>query len=270
MIQDFFEKFDNAYHNFTPSENDKAICFENGEVLAKCNNGVIDFPNALSIGGEATYLFSIDSERFFLCSSQPFDDYKYYNTSIFRTMLPKKYAFAGETAMQLNNWYQDNKYCGRCGSLMTKCTDERAMQCTCSNRVYPKISPAVIVAIISGNKLCLTKYNRPNAHWALVAGFNEIGETIEDTVRREVMEETGLSVKNLVYYKSQPWGFTSTLLYGYFCRVDGDDTITIDNDELKAAQWFSSDEIEFDDDDLSLTREMIDKFKSFRLKNKES
>lgn len=63
------------------------------------------------------------------------------------------------------------------------------------------------------------------------------------------------------YYKSQPWGFTSTLLYGFYCEVDGDDTVNVDNFELKEGKWFLPDEITFDDDDLSLTREMIDSFK---------
>ena len=79
----------------------------------------------------------------------------------------------------------------------------------CGNTVYPKICPAVIVAIHDGDRLVLTKYkDRPVKHYALVAGFNEIGESIEETVHREVLEETGLRVRNLRFYKSQPWVFT--------------------------------------------------------------
>ena len=66
--------------------------------------------------------------------------------------------------------------------------------------------------------------------FALIAGFNEIGESIEDTVRREVLEEVGLRVKNLKFYKSQPWTFTDTLLMGFYAQLDGDDTITIQED----------------------------------------
>ena len=88
------------------------------------------------------------------------------------------------------------------------------------NTVYPKICPAVIVAIHDGDRLVLTRYkDRPFKHYALVAGFNEIGESIEETVHREVFEETGLRVKNLRFYKSQPWTFTDTLLFGFFAEA---------------------------------------------------
>ena len=83
----------------------------------------------------------------------------------------------------------------------------------------------------------LSKYEgRDLKQYALIAGFAEIGETIEETVHREVMEEVGLKVKNLRYYKSQPWSFSGTLLFGFFCDVDGDDTLTVDHKELSIAQ----------------------------------
>ena len=85
--------------------------------------------------------------------------------------------------------------------------------------IFPKIAPAVIVALTHGNKILLTKYaaTRDYKKYALIAGFVEIGETVEETVEREVMEEVGLKVKNLRYYKSQPWGYDSNVLMGYFC-----------------------------------------------------
>ena len=88
-----------------------------------------------------------------------------------------------------------------------------------------------------------TKYKTGFAHNALVAGFTEIGETMEETVKREVMEETGLKVKNIRYYKSQPWGIASDILLGYYCDVDGDDTITMDESELKYAEWVKREDI---------------------------
>lgn len=86
--------------------------------------------------------------------------------------------------------------------------------------VFPKISPAVIVAVTDNDRVLLTKYaGRTYKNYALVAGFNEAGETIEQTVRREVMEEVGLKVKNLKYYKSQPWGLSGSLLSGFFVSL---------------------------------------------------
>ena len=104
------------------------------------------------------------------------------------------------------------------------------MRCACcGNMVYPKIAPAVIVGVIYDNKILMTKYSdREYKKYALIAGFTEIGETAEETVRREVMEEVGLHVKNIRYYKSQPWALSGSLLAGFFCELDGDDTISRD------------------------------------------
>ena len=137
------------------------------------------------------------------------------------------------------------------------------MKCPkCGRLVYPKICPAVIVAVCNGDKLLLTKYaGREYHNYALVAGFAEIGETIEDTVRREVYEETGLHVKNLKYYKSQPWTFTDTLLFGFFCELDGSAEIRVDHDELSIAEWVKREDIDVINDGISLTNEMICVFK---------
>ena len=127
---------------------------------------------------------------------------------------------------------------------------------------YPKICPAVIVAVSDGERLLVSRYrDRPFRGWALIAGFVEIGETLEDTVRREVLEETGLRVKNLRYYKSQPWALSGSLLAGFFCELDGDDTISLQEDELSVGKWAHADDLELEDDGISLTREMILKFK---------
>ncbi|MBO5104568.1 MAG: NUDIX domain-containing protein, partial [Ruminococcus sp.] len=103
--------------------------------------------------------------------------------------------------------------------------------------------------------------NRGVAYNALVAGFTEIGETLEETVSREVMEEVGLKVKNIKYYKSQPWGFSGGILAGFFCEVDGSDTLTVDKSELSSAVWTERNDISGQPDDYSLTNEMMMCFK---------
>ena len=110
----------------------------------------------------------------------------------------------------------------------------------------------------------MSKYaGRSTTHYALIAGFAEIGETIEETVRREVYEEVGLRVKNLRYYKSQPWSFSDTLLFGFFAELDGeDDSITLDTRELATADWFTREEAPAQPLNISLTSEMIWKFKN--------
>ena len=109
---------------------------------------------------------------------------------------------------------------------------------------FPKICPAVIVGVTDGNRILMSKYaGRSYKKYALLAGFTEIGETVEETVAREVMEEVGLKVKNIRYYKSQPWAFSDTLLMGFYCDLDGDAEVTLDEEELALAEWFERDEI---------------------------
>ncbi len=139
---------------------------------------------------------------------------------------------------------------------------ERALRCPdCGNIIYPRINPAVIVGVIKDDELLLTKYRTGFAHNALVAGFAEIGETLEETVAREVMEETGVSVKNIRYYKSQPWGMAEDLLVGFYCEADGDSEIRMDENELKYAAWVKREDIVLQPNNLSLTNEMMKLFK---------
>lgn len=88
-----------------------------------------------------------------------------------------------------------------------------------------------------------------------------MGEPIEETVRREVMEEVGLKVKNITYFKSQPWSFSDTLLMGFFCELDGEGEISIDQEELAMAEWFRREDMPVKEEDLSLTNAMMMAFK---------
>ena len=192
-------------------------------------------------------------------------EYSVETLRVLRRTKPKEECYAGETAYHLYVWYRDNSFCGRCGEHLEYSHKERAMICpSCGNVVYPQIAPAVIVGILnsSGDKIVMTRYaGREYKGHALVAGFCEIGETAEDTVRREVLEEVGLHVRNIRYYKSQPWGFDSNLLFGYYCTADEDEPIHMDDGELAKAVWVSRDEIGEEERNLSLTAEMIMHFK---------
>ena len=128
---------------------------------------------------------------------------------------------------------------------------------------YPKICPAVIIGVTDGNRILMSKYaGRAYKKYALLAGFTEIGETVEETVQREVMEEVGLKVKNIRYYKSQPWSFSDTLLMGFYCDLDGSGSIILDREELAMAEWFEREEIPEVTSHESLTNEMIMRFKN--------
>lgn len=216
---------------------------------------------------EYTYLFSIDEERYYLVEEinrERLSAFTMENTEIFRRADPQYRAFAGITGYQLYSWYKNHRYCGHCGSSMKKDKKERMLYCEeCHNMEYPKICPATIIGVTDGNRLLMSKYaGRAYKKYALLAGFVEIGETVEETVKREVMEEVGLKVKNVRYYKSQPWSFSDTVLMGFYCDLDGDDSITLDEEELALAEWFEREEIPAGPQRDSLTNEMIMKFKN--------
>ena len=130
---------------------------------------------------------------------------------------------------------------------------------------FPKMAPAVIIGLTNNDQIMMTKYaGREYKRYALIAGFTEIGETAEETVHREVMEEVGLKVKNIRYYKSQPWGFDSNLLMGFFCDLAEEGEIRLEEEELSLAEWVDYRDVPDDPEGLSLTREMMTYFRKQR------
>lgn len=275
MIQDIEpHQYRNEYHPVPPDKSSIALYYEDHVTLVKLTQDEIEFPRFSDlerlneeIYEDYTYLFSIDGERYYLVQEinrERLSSFTLENTEIFRKADPQYRAFAGITGYQLYNWYQNHKYCGRCGQMMEKDDKERMLYCKeCHNMEYPKISPATIIGVLDGNRILMSKYaGRTYKKYALLAGFVEIGETVEETVKREVMEEVGLKVKNVRYYKSQPWSFSDTVLMGFYCDLDGDDKITLDEEELALAEWFEREDIPVVPSRDSLTNEMIMKFKN--------
>ena len=275
MIQDIQpHRYDNRHRQVPPDHDSFALYYEERSALMKRTAEGIEFPRFRDlerlneeIYEDAVYLFTIDEDRYYLVqeiSREPLSEYAMENTEIFRTAEPGYRAFAGITGYQLHSWYGSHKYCGRCGSLMKRDDRERMLRCgECGNMEYPKICPAVIIGVTDGNRLLMSKYaGRAYKKYALLAGFTEIGETAEETVAREVMEEVGLRVKNIRYYKSQPWSFSDTLLLGFYCDLDGEGAVTLDREELALAEWFEREEIPDVTSTESLTNEMIMRFKN--------
>ena len=275
MIQDIGEHtFDNQYHPCPPDRESYALYYEDHAALVRKYPDRIEFPKFRDIERlnediyeDAVYLFSIDGERYYLVEEINRERQSHFtmeNTEIFRYAEPQYLAFAGITGYQLHNWYQSRRFCGKCGRRMKKDSKERMLYCeSCHNMEFPKICPAVIIGVTDGDKILMSKYaGRTYKKYALLAGFTEIGETLEETVQREVMEEVGLKVKNIRYYKSQPWSFTDTLLMGFYCDLDVGDAITLDREELAMAEWFQRDEIPVEPERDSITNEMIIRFKN--------
>jgi NAD+ diphosphatase len=268
MVQDIYpSKLKNEYFNYKIRENDLLLAFDSeGKILVTEKEGKAVFLTGKDCEvKDAVYLFSLDDTRYFLKLGDEPDgkeNLDRYSVREVREKFSQKDVFVIFTGYHLWKWYNDNKYCGKCGARLKTDDKERALRCPdCGNIIYPRINPAVIVGVIKDDELLLTKYRTGFAHNALVAGFAEIGETLEETVAREVMEETGVSVKNIRYYKSQPWGMAEDLLVGFYCEADGDSEIRMDENELKYAAWVKREDIVLQPNNLSLTNEMMKLFK---------
>lgn len=272
MIQDIgLQRYNCEYKKKEPVDHSIVLCYCKNRVLLSDDNnkvlptyGELKEKNTIQQSG-IVYLFSIDKTEYYLLNDELEyidEKYTYYNVRAVREFASLEECFTISTGYQLFLWYRDNKYCGRCSHELQPGENERMLFCPdCSNMVYPKIAPAVIVGIMDDDKILMTKYaDREYKKYSLVAGFCEIGEAAEDTVRREVMEEVGLKVKNIRYYKSQPWGFDSNLLLGFFADLDGENVITREEAELAVAEWIERKDTVGMNDGISLTREMIEVF----------
>ena len=209
MIQDINpHKLYNQYDpNKRPEEGSRVFTFRDSPenkrdiqllVKIKDEGKILDIPKRADFDKDLrddsfTYLFSVDDESFFLLDSKDAGkvekkgDYSFVSFTELRNMYlnPKEYVYAAFTAYQLAEWYSVTKYCGKCGAENENDKLDRARTCPkCGNKIYPRINPAVIIGVTDKetDSIVLTKYRRGYGFNALVAGFTEIGETLEETV----------------------------------------------------------------------------------------
>lgn len=180
-------------------------------------------------------------------------------------ILGERAFFEAGRAFQLMEWSRHNKYCGRCGALMHDSTSETARECAeCGMTSYPPVSPAIIVAVRKGDSLLLARSPRfPKGRYSVLAGFVEPGETLEETVEREIMEEVSIRVKNIKYFGSQPWPFPHSLMVGFTAEWESGD-IRADGVEIEDAGWFEPDSFPEMPPSISISRRLIDDFISGR------
>jgi NAD+ diphosphatase len=170
------------------------------------------------------------------------------------------YLLAGR-ALQIVSWDQTNQFCGRCGAGTTPLKGERAKKCPrCGLISYPRLSPAVITAVLKGDQILLARRAGTRVPmFSILAGFVEPGETLEDCLKREVFEEVGIRVKNLRYFSSQPWPFPNSLMIGFIAEYESGE-IKPDGLEVSEARWYSASSLPNIPPKFTIARDLIDWF----------
>lgn len=262
-------KLHNEFRIQEPESHDYFIrTFNNRVLLKKVGNEyqiphICDFPNI-----PCHYLLSVDGSSYFLDNQIESEEvpagYEFVPNRAFRTLKDKLERLGGATAFHLAHWESLNKFCGHCGHAMDRSAKERAMVCPhCKNTVYPRISPVVIVAVHNGDQLLMARnLDHPDkSRLFLISGFVEIGESLEQAVEREVMEEAGLHIKNIEYFGSQPWPFSDSLIAGFTAELDGSAELHIQESEIETAMWVKREDIPEYDTSVSISSCLIEDFR---------
>ncbi len=266
-------QFNNHFLNDkTLNDQDYIFHFNSDSLLLKAIGDEFELPQKsdfieIADNTEKTFLFTLNNTPCFIIWSEikaKSSNIVYKEIGIFRTLKTKETAWLILVGFHLRNWYTQNRYCGNCGSKTQQKQDERALIChNCNTTIYPKISPAVIVAIICNDKILLARNANFTGGWfSLIAGYTDIGETLEETVIREVKEEVGIDVKNIRYYKSQPWPLSGSMMIGFVAEADENQPIQIDEKEIAEAAWFKRDNLPQHSSTISIAGEMIERFEN--------
>ena len=180
--------------------------------------------------------------------------------AIFAAVDDEFFGVAGR-AKQIVAWQATHRFCGRCGGETERAEGEMAMRCArCGMMHYPRVSPAVIVRVTRGEEVLLARSpGFPPGLFSVLAGFVEPGESIEETVRRELREEVGIEVENLGYFGSQPWPFPNSLMIGFTAEYAGGE-LKPEPGEIEAAAFYAPDDLPQLPPRVSIARRMIDAF----------
>ena len=251
-----------------------------GEKILTARNGNGEFQHRLVVGeselpgraeeiadSDGLHFLGLWNERPCLCAKlrEDFaapDAFSFMGRRELYGLVPDEEFKTAGFAFQISDWLRLNRFCGGCGGRNQPHKTQRALVCqACGHTIWPRINPAIIVLIHRGSEAALlirAPHFAPGIY-STVAGFVEPGESMEETVHREIMEETGVRVKNLRYYRSQPWPFPSSLMIGFFAEYESG-TPRADGEEIIEARWFARDGLPMLPGPLSLGRQMLDRF----------
>ena len=161
-------------------------------------------------------------------------------------------------AFQIYDWIYKQKFCARTGNQLSDVNDDLSKFCSnCKRDYFPKMSPCILVAVTNNNRILLVKHNNEiRTLSTVIAGFVELGESLEECVKREVQEEVGLQVTNIKYLESQSWPFPNQLMMAFTAEAISDE-IEIDNNEILEANWFQKDDLPHIPPEPSLSNKLI-------------
>ena len=245
--------------------------FEKSRILIHCENGACFIPDDRTIKesgitpSHRIFLGSFGEQQCYAAEMSVGDavpePYALMDLRVLLDTIGDELFWIAGLANHLLDWDRSHRYCGRCSHPTEDKTDERAKYCpACGLINYPRLSPAVIVAVVRDDKLLLARNKRfKGPFYSVLAGFVEPGETLEDCVRREIHEEVGLAVDNIRYFGSQPWPFPNSLMVGFVADYAGGE-IQVDNTELLEADWFSADSLPQVPPRVSIARQLINWF----------
>ena len=249
--------------------------FEKNNILINCENDACLIPDTGTIKihdsqlSKKLFLGSLGNRPCYAAELNPGDlaiaPFAWMDLRLLLDRLSDDLFWIAGRANHLLDWDRSHRFCGRCSHPTKDKPDERAKQCpACGLINYPRLSPAVIVAVIHDNKILLARNKRfRGPFYSVLAGFVEPGETLEACVQREIREEVGVSVKNIRYFGSQPWPFPNSLMVGFVADYAGGE-IAVDNEELMEAHWFSAQMLPKVPSRISIARQLIDWFVNSR------
>ncbi len=240
--------------------------FRNGDLLVRDGDDPIPPRSAsadLPAEGDAHYLGAIGGAGCFAIAltrdaTAP-DGHAFAGLRALFIRMPRETWHAAGRALQILEWDRTHRFCGACATPTVAVPGERAKKCpACALTAYPRVAPAIIVLVHRGDEAILARGPRtPASFLSTLAGFVEPGESLEETLAREVEEEVGVRVKNARYFGSQPWPFPHSLMVGFFAEHD-DGEPRPDGVELDVARWFRFDALPVIPPRISIARQLID------------
>ena len=218
---------------------------------------------------DAIFLGALDGQACFAADARHAGGREIVSLRHLHTALSDEDFSVAMRALGLVAWDRDHRHCGRCAARTQRSSSERSRVCTaCGHGVYPRISPAVIVLVERDGKALLARSHRfPVPFFSTLAGFVELGETLEETVVREIHEEAGIAVKNVRYFGSQPWPLGGSLMVGFTAEWAAGE-IVLEAAELAEAAWFAPDALPTIPPRLSIARALIDDFVQRRVQSR--